>query len=106
MGVETVMKPEWEVKAGGEVFVVQTCSAREALSYAERRTGRPATLLALHEPKAVPYQDDPKGPKGRRRAALLPRAMMLRSERGMNNEEIARLLKVPRTTVRDWFRRL
>lgn len=100
----------WTVVAGGERLQVETCSARTALAQAERRTGQAARLVDLEfEAEARPLRAEPRvrrttGPTRfeRRRQVLKPEALRRRGD-GESIAGIARALKLPRETVRDWL---
>lgn len=98
----------WTVVSAGKTFRVKTCSARDALSFAEERTNMPAVLLdlELHAEARVTTEASRRttgrGRHERRRDALLPEAIRRRGI-GESVTQIAKGLHLPRETLRDWL---
>jgi hypothetical protein len=99
----------WTVASAGKTFRVKTCSAKDAISFAEQRTNMPAVLLDLEfQPEARQRQESDVrrttglGRHERRRGVLLPEAIRRRAA-GETVTQIAKGLHVARETLRDWL---
>jgi hypothetical protein len=102
---EGVLWPVWTVKSGAKTFRVKTSSMNAALAHAQLRTKQAAAPVQLTFEPETPRTPRPGRTTrhGRRRSVLKPEALR-RREAGATVTAIAKALRVPRETVRDWLR--
>lgn len=87
------MRREMVIQVGKQVFTTRTTSVRTALERARRRS-----RYSIHEPQLLEIRE----PKPLRRQALIDRVRALAGE-GYSKAAIARIVNLPRETVRDWL---